>query len=164
MKINQLIRLILLLAISVLQFLKAAENVEYWHSTLPDNWEVYYEIKQISGEYTGKFVSYLNGMQFAGDDMADIIITMDSISMITNVAANILYKGKFSEDKNLITGANYYPDGSTFAISMEKLDEPFPIPFYPRLNNSKINSPKYDKDFPTISMTDAGFSEDAAKN
>jgi len=143
----------------------AKETTTYWHSNLPDNWEVYYEIKQKDNHFSGKFVSYLNGMQFAGDDMGEVKITKDSISMVTNIKANIIYKGEFNSDCTNVKGANFYPDGSRLEISLEKLKNPFPDPFYPRQNCSLISRiiEKHEDGIATSSIEKVDFSIDAVK-
>jgi len=141
----------------------AVESKSYWYSKLPDNWEVYYEIISKDGEYSGKFVSYLSGMQFAGDDMGDITITEDSLSMITNVHAYIFYKGGFNNERNTIQGANYYPDGSTLEIILNKVDDSIAKAFSPRKSKTLSTILQSNDGIPISSLKNAGFSRNHAE-
>jgi len=161
MKIIQKVIVILFITI----FNQAAENTEYWHSGLPDNWEVYYEFIISDSLIKGKYVSYLNGMQFAGGKTGNTIIQNDSINMVINTTTNIVFKGKYNQDKTIINGMNYYPNGSTLNLTMKKLPAPFPNPFYPRLvNDTTLKIPKLTEDGINITTFEkAGFSKESAE-
>ncbi len=140
------VSIVLLLLLSACQYKNHTQAdktlYEYWYASLPDNWEVCYQIHSANDSIIGKSVTYLNGMQYITESTGEISIINDSVMIVVNPAANIVFKGKYDETKHHIIGGILSPDGTINELTLEKIDARYQKAFNPRENTKEPLSPE----------------------
>lgn len=104
-----------------------------WQVATPDDWKFVFKFYPGRwGSIDGKAHSFHLGQKAMENEIRDISVKNNEITMITNPAAHIIYNGKIVPDSLIITGKLHYRDGTSRQFNLTQVDEKSIPGLYPR--------------------------------